>query len=92
MSEPDAGRDPTVPGWPARVLILGVRLYQWTLSPLTGGQCRFSPTCSRYAEEALREHGAGRGAWLTARRLARCHPFCKGGYDPVPPRSSSSRT
>jgi putative membrane protein insertion efficiency factor len=63
-----------------------IRLYQWTLSPLLGGQCRFHPTCSRYAEQAFREHGLWRGAWLTVRRLGRCHPLSKGGYDPVPVR------
>jgi len=63
-----------------------IRLYRWTLSPLLGGQCRFHPTCSRYAEGAFREHGVWRGGWLTVRRLARCHPFSKGGYDPVPVR------
>jgi len=62
-----------------------IRVYQWTLSPLLGGQCRFEPTCSRYAEEAFRTHGLLRGAWLTVRRLVRCQPFCRGGYDPVPP-------
>lgn len=61
-----------------------IRVYRWTLSPLLGGQCRFYPTCSRYAEQAFREHGLWRGGWLTLRRLGRCHPLSKGGYDPVP--------
>ena len=65
-------------------LLLGVRLYQWTLSPFLGGQCRYWPTCSHYSVEALQRHGGLRGAWLTIKRLARCHPFAKGGYDPVP--------
>ncbi|MFO0832202.1 MAG: membrane protein insertion efficiency factor YidD [Phycisphaerales bacterium] len=65
-------------------LILLVKVYQFTLSPFMGRQCRFSPTCSWYALEALRTHGAFRGGLLAARRLGRCHPFGKGGYDPVP--------
>lgn len=69
----------------AAPLVLLIRLYQVTLGPFMSGQCRFHPTCSNYAIEALRTHGAARGTWLTARRLARCHPFHPGGYDPVPP-------
>lgn len=66
-------------------LIVLVRLYQVTLSPLLGGQCRYHPTCSNYAIEALKEHGALRGSWMVASRIGRCNPFAKGGYDPVPP-------
>jgi putative membrane protein insertion efficiency factor len=61
-----------------------VKVYQWVISPLLPPACRFHPSCSAYAVEALRRHGAGRGLWLSARRLARCHPFCEGGIDPVP--------
>ncbi len=68
----------------ARVLISAIRFYQKGISPLTPASCRFHPTCSQYGLEAVRRHGAARGSWLTLRRLARCHPFCKGGYDPVP--------
>lgn len=64
--------------------ILLIRLYQVTLSPLMGGQCRFRPTCSEYAIEAYRLHNPLRASWLTLRRLARCHPFGGHGYDPVP--------
>ncbi|MEV4251908.1 membrane protein insertion efficiency factor YidD [Spirillospora sp. NPDC049652] len=70
----------------AAVLILLVRGYRRFLSPLLGQQCRFQPTCSAYGLKALQEHGALRGSWLTVRRIARCHPFNPGGYDPVPPR------
>jgi putative membrane protein insertion efficiency factor len=66
------------------VLIFLVRGYQVALSPLLPSACRFMPSCSAYAVEALERHGALHGSWLTIRRLARCHPFCVGGYDPVP--------
>jgi putative membrane protein insertion efficiency factor len=58
--------------------------YQWTLSPLIGPTCRFEPSCSHYALEALARHGALRGGWLALRRLARCHPWGGAGFDPVP--------
>ncbi|RMI37680.1 membrane protein insertion efficiency factor YidD [Actinomadura harenae] len=74
------------PGPVAAVLILLVRAYRRFLSPLLGQQCRFRPSCSTYGLKALQEHGALRGSWLTVRRIARCHPFNPGGYDPVPPR------
>ena len=61
-----------------------VRAYRWCLSPLLPPACRFHPTCSAYAEEALERHGALRGGWLAARRLCRCGPWHGGGYDPVP--------
>jgi putative membrane protein insertion efficiency factor len=61
-----------------------VRAYQLILSPLLPPSCRFTPSCSAYAHEALMRHGAVRGSWLAARRLARCHPWNPGGYDPVP--------
>lgn len=61
-----------------------IRGYQLTLSPFIGNQCRFHPTCSHYALEAVERHGAWRGSLLAARRLARCHPFHPGGFDPVP--------
>lgn len=73
---------------PARVLawplILVVRGYQLFLSPLLPPACRYTPSCSAYAVEALQRHGALRGSWLAARRISRCHPFTPGGYDPVP--------
>ena len=61
-----------------------IRLYQLTLSPIFGGGCRFEPSCSSYAMEAIAHHGAWRGTRLAAKRLARCHPFAPAGYDPVP--------
>lgn len=67
-----------------RLLIALVRGYQYLISPLLGNHCRFHPSCSSYAAEAIRIHGAGRGSWLAVRRLSRCHPWHPGGYDPVP--------
>jgi putative membrane protein insertion efficiency factor len=63
-----------------------VRFYQVAISSWTPASCRFTPTCSAYAIEALREHGAARGGWLSLRRILRCHPWGGLGYDPVPPR------
>ena len=73
---------------PARWLQGLVRGYQRGVSPLFAPRCRFLPTCSDYAFEALGEHGALRGTWLAVRRLGRCHPFHEGGYDPVPRKVS----
>jgi uncharacterized protein len=67
-----------------RLLIGLVQGYRWFLSPWLGSSCRFTPTCSVYALEALQKHGAGRGSALTFKRLVRCHPWCAGGHDPVP--------
>ncbi|HES75775.1 MAG TPA: membrane protein insertion efficiency factor YidD [bacterium] len=67
-----------------RVLIGIIRAYQLVLSPLMGRQCRFEPTCSCYAIEAIQRHGSLRGGWLGVKRICRCHPFSPGGYDPVP--------
>ena len=72
-----------------RVLLAFLRAYQRVLSPLLGPRCRFLPSCSEYACECLERHGAGRGSWLALRRLARCHPFGKSGFDPVPPASGT---
>lgn len=65
-----------------------IRVYRLFLSPWIGNQCRFHPSCSRYAEQAIIEHGPVRGAFLTLRRLGRCHPWHPGGCDPVPPSRS----
>ena len=67
----------------AHVLALPVRAYRLVLSPWVGNGCRFQPTCSQYAIDALRRHGVGRGLWLAVRRIGRCHPFGGCGYDPV---------
>jgi putative membrane protein insertion efficiency factor len=61
-----------------------IRLYQWTLSPMLGGSCRFYPSCSNYALEVIHNHGVLRGGWLTLCRLGKCHPFHPGGFDPPP--------
>lgn len=72
---------------PAQRLLIGlIRAYQYLLSPWLGNQCRFSPTCSEYARQAVLTHGALRGTWLALRRVGRCHPWHPGGHDPVPPR------
>lgn len=70
------------------VALAVVRFYQLALSPFLGGSCRFVPSCSVYAADAIREHGAARGGLLAARRLAKCHPFGGSGLDPVPERQS----
>ncbi len=64
-------------------LIYLIRIYQVTLSPLLGSSCRFEPSCSRYAIDALRKYGPLRGSWLSVKRISRCHPLNEGGYDPV---------
>ena len=73
----------------SRLLIAIVQAYRYALSPFFGQHCRFYPSCSAYAVEALQRHGAWRGCWLTVRRLGRCHPWHPGGLDPVPPSTGS---
>ena len=68
------------------IAIFLIRGYQLLLSPLLGNNCRFHPTCSEYAIEAVRAHGVARGRWLAVRRIGRCHPWGGAGHDPVPPR------
>lgn len=72
------------------VLIGFLRAYRAVISPLYGQVCRYHPSCSAYALEAVREYGSLRGSWLAVRRLGRCHPWAAGGYDPVPPRTSGA--
>jgi putative membrane protein insertion efficiency factor len=69
------------------LLMALVKSYRLLLSPWLGSACRFTPTCSAYALQALADHGAAKGSYLTLRRLGRCHPWCAGGHDPVPPAS-----
>lgn len=73
----------------ACVLLVLIHVYRYVISPLLGTRCRFYPTCSTYALEAIRIHGALKGGWLAFRRILRCHPLNKGGADPVPPRDGS---
>jgi uncharacterized protein len=74
------------------LLIALVRAYRLLLSPWLGSSCRFEPTCSAYSLDALKSHGAAGGTYLTLRRLARCHPWCAGGHDPVPTALFTSLT
>lgn len=75
---------PFLAALPQRGLMALVRAYRLLLSPWLGNSCRFEPTCSAYSLQALEIHGAATGTYMTLRRLARCHPFCSAGYDPVP--------
>ena len=69
---------------PANILILLIKIYQLTLSPFIGRNCRYTPTCSNYGIEAIRKYGAIKGGWLTIKRVASCNPWGGSGYDPVP--------
>lgn len=81
--QPDR-KTPLLLRWLSALLILPIRFYQLAISPMFPPSCRFVPTCSQYAIEALRRHGPLRGSWLALRRILRCHPWNPGGYDPVP--------
>ena len=70
--------------WTQHACIGLIKVYRYLVSPLLPPACRFEPSCSTYALEALQRHGTARGLWLTVRRLCRCQPFCRGGHDPVP--------
>jgi putative membrane protein insertion efficiency factor len=76
----------------SKLLTFLLRAYQLTISPLMRPSCRFHPSCSNYAIEAIKVHGAARGGWLAARRVCRCHPWNEGGVDLVPPKHSNSST
>ena len=69
---------------PARLMLLLIRFYQYAISPMLPPRCRYTPTCSQYAVEAVSKHGAFKGGWLALQRIARCHPFGGSGHDPVP--------
>ncbi|WP_081796284.1 membrane protein insertion efficiency factor YidD [Enterovibrio calviensis] len=76
----------------AKKIVVGLfRGYQLLISPLLGPRCRFTPTCSQYAIEAVTHHGVAKGCWLASKRLLKCHPLNHGGYDPVPPRHPNNR-
>ncbi|MBX2857125.1 MAG: membrane protein insertion efficiency factor YidD [Cellvibrionaceae bacterium] len=73
-----------------RALLLPIKFYRYFISPLLGPRCRFEPSCSRFAEQAITEHGVVTGTWLTVKRLSRCHPWGGCGYDPVPTKKSKT--
>lgn len=75
-----------------KLLMLLIRGYRYLISPLLGSHCRFYPTCSHYALDAIEHHGALKGTWLAGARLLRCHPWHPGGYDPVPPPKQKNGT
>lgn len=77
---------------PQRVVLLLLRAYKWALSPMLPPSCRYIPTCSEYAMEAVERYGALRGGCMAAWRVLRCHPFVKGGYDPVVKRATNDQT
>lgn len=74
------------------LLITLIKLYKLLLSPIMGNACRFYPTCSSYGIEAIEKHGAIKGSYLTIKRIGRCQPLCKGGYDPVPEKTEKKTT
>jgi putative membrane protein insertion efficiency factor len=80
------------PYQPTFWVIKVIGLYRRLISPMLRDNCRYRPTCSAYAQKALRTHGLFRGGWLAAKRVGRCHPWHEGGYDPVPPHRSSEKT
>lgn len=84
MPTPETTTPAPAPSLPTRLLLGVIRAYQLLLSPWLGSNCRYLPTCSEYAREALVSHGALRGSWLALRRIGRCHPWGGHGHDPVP--------
>ena len=92
MTAPEPATGPAANRPPAgtRPLLAALAVYRRWVSPLLGERCRFAPSCSAYAVQALSTHGLLRGSWLAVRRVGRCHPFHPGGYDPVPPGRSAT--
>ncbi len=84
------GRESASPGVAARAALVLIHAYKVLISPLFAGSCRFVPSCSEYTAEAIRQYGLRRGSWMGVRRLARCHPLCEAGYDPVPDRNAGA--
>ncbi|XVN44153.1 MAG: membrane protein insertion efficiency factor YidD [Rickettsia hoogstraalii] len=76
----------------SKILLLLLRFYQYFISPILGNNCRFHPTCSEYAKEAITTHGTLKGLWLTFKRIIKCQPFCNGGYDAVPLSIKNSKS
>jgi hypothetical protein len=74
-----------------KLLISVIRLYQIAISPMLGPRCRFTPTCSQYAIEAVKSHGVIKGSWIASKRVLKCHPLNDGGYDPVPPKQPKNK-
>ena len=73
----------------ARFLLKAIRVYQYVVSPFGGRSCRYHPSCSVYAAQSIRRFGAAQGGWMALRRICRCHPYCAGGYDPVPEKKEA---
>ena len=86
LHDPRHGTPERIESAAVKVALGLIRGYKLTLSPYFSGSCRFLPSCADYARDAVIAHGVVRGGWLALRRLARCHPFCAGGHDPVPSR------
>lgn len=76
---------------PSKILVFIIRIYQWTISPLLGANCRYAPTCSQYSIEAIKNHGFFKGFFLSIKRISSCHPWGGSGYDPVPPVDNHNR-
>lgn len=91
MDEEKTGSEIRLSFSPAGILLIPILFYKKCISPLFPPCCRFTPTCSSYAAEAIMTHGALRGLWLAVKRIARCHPWGKSGYDPVPPKKGKKK-